>query len=67
MMKVDINVYIQNILNQIQTGCHDNDDEENSENEEKDKNVKEIPQDINDIKIKTNNIYEKKSKPIKIL
>ena len=36
----------------------DNDiDEENSENEEKDKKVKEIPQDVNDIKIKTNNLF----------
>ena len=38
-------------------GDNDNDDEENSENEEKDKKVKEIPQDVNDIKIKTNNLF----------
>ena len=50
-------VYPKYIESDSDIGDNDNDDEEDSENEEKDKKVKEIPQDVNDIKIKTNNLF----------
>ena len=52
-----IRVYSKYAESDSDMGDNDNDDEEYSENEEKDKKVKEIPQDVNDIKIKTNNLF----------
>ena len=50
-------VYSKYIESDSDKGDNDNDDEENSDNEEKDKQIKEIPQDVNNIKIKTNNLF----------
>ena len=50
-------VYSKYVESDSDNGDNDNDDEENSENEAKDTKVKEIPQDVNDIKIKTNNLF----------
>ena len=60
-------VYSKYVESDSDKGDNDNDDEENSENEEKDKKVKEIPQDVNDVKIKKKLIYAKKSKSMGIL
>ena len=50
-------VYSKYVESDSDKGDNDNDDEENSDNEEKDKQIKEIPQDVNNIKIKTNNLF----------
>ena len=49
-----IRVNLKKVESDSDKGDNDNDDEEN---EEKEKKVKEIPQDLNDIKIKTNNLF----------
>ena len=49
-----IRVNLKKVESDSNKGDNDNDDEEN---EEKEKKVKEIPQDLNDIKIKTNNLF----------
>ena len=54
-------VYSKYVESDSDKGDNDNDDEEKSENEEKDKKVKEILQDVNDIKIKTNILFMQRS------